>query len=59
MQTGKIMNIHSNDMTLDDPLSPLHTLTSGIIQRVYIPREEREQTYKNQKKEEERKKQEE
>jgi DNA gyrase subunit A len=58
MQTGKIMNIHSNDMTLDDPQSPLHTMTSGIIEKVYIPREEREQTYKNQKKEEEKKKQE-
>ena len=58
MQTGKIMNIHSNDMTLDDPDSQLHTMTSGIIQRVYIPREEREQVYKNQKKEEEKKKQE-
>jgi DNA gyrase subunit A len=59
MQTGKIMNIHSNDMTLDDPMSALHNMTSGIIEKVYIPREEREQVYKNQKKEEEKRKEEE
>ncbi|HMT26877.1 MAG TPA: hypothetical protein PKD96_01100, partial [Candidatus Absconditabacterales bacterium] len=57
LSDGQIVNVHSNDIQLDDLETPMVGITKEPIDIVYRPREEKEenQKYKLERKEEKKK----
>ncbi len=49
---GTMITLHSNDVRLDEPETPLHKMVSQHINVIYRPREEKEENvkYKEEKK---------
>ena len=49
---GTLITLHSNDVRLDEPETPLHKMVSQHINVIYRPREEKEENikYKEEKK---------
>ena len=53
---GKMITLHSNDIRLDEPETPLHKMVDQHIDLIYRPREEKEENtkYKDEKKKSEK-----
>ena len=45
-QDGTLQTLHSNNISLDEPETPLYSMVNKHIDRIYRPREEKEENLK-------------